>query len=430
MIVLLPVPLPKGALGRSAPVTRRATPSWARRLSGVVDKLTTGRAAAAGIYLGRHWTASAQMQISKGGYPMAFETLKCANCGSVDVQEVKPGTYFCDHCESVFKHVDPTRVTVGPAFCDHGNPVLVQCQVCGTGMCPEQCDVVPAWAYFKYAGIVRTQGFGYVEYRQCYDQDVDEPFLSVSKLLTSLARTRKDKGKGTLSHVCYECVIQAVPAAAEHISAGAICETVRCWGMPTGKCPCCQGSFCRECSMPETLNGHGAHDDLRGLGYRSRGNHVTICAWDPERDHWSKTFTVGVPTPDGMCRPCLMENDDKVASIAAGICRQSYAGKLVPVNEYNFKVPAASVRRKKYYEERGRVEELAGRCAAEISARLSELVTLDGNCHRDDVPVGKFLPYAEYAIVDERDRVRLAAVSKVIWAKPVSFENRRDRLSR
>ena len=209
-------------------------------------------------------------------------------------------------------------------------------------MCREQCDVVPAWAADKYAGVVRTQGFGYLEPKQCYDVDVDGPYISVGKLLMSLAKARKDEGKGALGHVCYGCVIQAVPAVAEHISAGSICETVRCWGWSAGKCPCCQGSFCRECSTPEALKKSrgGAHDEYRGLRFSSHRNLVSIY-------RGGKAVALGIPAPDGMCMPCVRENDNKVAPIAAGICRKDYAGKLVPGNDNIFSVPASSVRRKK-----------------------------------------------------------------------------------
>jgi hypothetical protein len=370
---------------------------------------------------------------------MALEALVCTSCGSSDVQEVKPGTYFCDHCECVFKHIDPTRVTVGPAFCDHGNPVRVQCQVCRTGMCPQQCDAVPAWAGWKYAGIVRTQGFGYLEHMQGYDVDVDGPFLSVGKLLRSLALARNlalpgdDGGAAVLSHACDGCVIRAVPVAADHVSAGAICETIRCWSASAGKCPCCQRGFCRKCSWPETQYPQGVDGDMRGLGLgacRGGGGGVAISAWDPEYDRSSKTFPAGIGVPYGMCTPCVEENSNKIASVAARICRQDYSDKLVPVSAYGFKVPAASVRRKKYFEERGRVEQIAARYAAEISARLRELVALDGNCDREKIPAGKVLPCVEYVIADERGRVMPAAVSEVIWAKPVTFSARRQRLSR
>jgi hypothetical protein len=40
---------------------------------------------------------------------MPFESLSCPRCGSGDVQEVKPETYFCNHCDNVFKYVRPSR---------------------------------------------------------------------------------------------------------------------------------------------------------------------------------------------------------------------------------------------------------------------------------------------------------------------------------
>ena len=51
-------------------------------------------------------------QAGAGGELMPFETIACSRSGSADVQEVKPSTYFCNHCETVFKCVDPTRLTV------------------------------------------------------------------------------------------------------------------------------------------------------------------------------------------------------------------------------------------------------------------------------------------------------------------------------
>jgi hypothetical protein len=367
---------------------------------------------------------------------MALEALACTTCGSSDVREVKPSTYFCNHCESVFKHIDPTKVTVGPAFCDHGNPVRVQCQVCRTGMCPQQCDAVPVWAGREYAGIVHTQGFGYLEHMQGYDVDVDGPFLSVGKLLRSLALARNltlpgdEEGAAGLSHVCYGCVIQAVPAAADHVSAGTICETIRCWSVSAGKCPCCQRGFCRKCSWPETQN--NLDGDLRGQGANGGGgaSWVIIYGWDPGNDSSSRGFSARIDLPHGMCTPCVKENCNKIAAIAARICRQDYADKLVPVSMYGFKVPAAPVRRKKYFEERERVEEIAALYAVEISERLRELGAFDGNCDREKVPAGKVLPCVEYVISDERDRVRPAAVSEVIWAKPVTSSKRRQRLNR
>jgi hypothetical protein len=72
---------------------------------------------------------------------MPFESLSCQNCGSTDFQEVKPETYFCNHCESVFKYVRPNRtgsaggcdVLVGGSHC--GIPATGRCRTCRRAFC-------------------------------------------------------------------------------------------------------------------------------------------------------------------------------------------------------------------------------------------------------------------------------------------------------
>jgi hypothetical protein len=72
---------------------------------------------------------------------MPFESLSCQNCGSTDLQEVKPGTYFCNHCESVFKYVRPNQtrstggcdVLVGGSPC--GIPATGRCRTCQRAFC-------------------------------------------------------------------------------------------------------------------------------------------------------------------------------------------------------------------------------------------------------------------------------------------------------
>ena len=51
---------------------------------------------------------------------MALESVVCTHCGSGDVKEVKTNTFFCDHCESLFKYNDPSRVAVVPLFAPVG----------------------------------------------------------------------------------------------------------------------------------------------------------------------------------------------------------------------------------------------------------------------------------------------------------------------
>jgi len=347
----------------------------------------------------------------KDGWLMSCETLACTNCGSGDVREVKPNTYFCNHCDSVFKHVDPARLTVGPAFCEHGNPVEVQCQVCKIGMCRSRCDIVR-----QSVGLVSTEGFGYLEQGAGRNIDVGGPFLILGKLLTSLTL---DRGEG-LIHACHGCVIRAVPAAVARICAGTLCESVRCRNVSAGTCPCCHGGFCQECSVP------GVEKQWLLKGSGMLGRPATICAWDPDGDRASESFPIDKPMPEGMCGPCVGENREKIAAIAARICRQDYAGKLVPIagdsESYDrFKVPATPIptRRKNYPVERMRVVTIARRYAAEVNARLRQLPVMYRACERGKPSaVRRGVPYADYVIVDERDRVVPAAVSGVIWDWP------------
>jgi hypothetical protein len=57
---------------------------------------------------------------------MPFESLSCPRCGSANAQEVKPGTYFCNHCDNVYRYVSPGRG--GPSG---GCELLVEARLCG-----------------------------------------------------------------------------------------------------------------------------------------------------------------------------------------------------------------------------------------------------------------------------------------------------------
>jgi hypothetical protein len=72
---------------------------------------------------------------------MPFESLSCPSCGSGDAQEVKPETYFCNHCDNVFKHVSP-RQSGGTGGCELpvtgqscGVPAIGRCGTCSRAYC-------------------------------------------------------------------------------------------------------------------------------------------------------------------------------------------------------------------------------------------------------------------------------------------------------
>lgn len=72
---------------------------------------------------------------------MPFESLSCQRCGSADIQEVKPETYFCNHCDNVFKYVSPGRtgstggceLPAGRQSC--GVPATGRCRTCQRAFC-------------------------------------------------------------------------------------------------------------------------------------------------------------------------------------------------------------------------------------------------------------------------------------------------------
>jgi hypothetical protein len=72
---------------------------------------------------------------------MPFESLSCPRCGSGDAQEVKPETYFCNHCDNVFKYVRPSRAgsaggcEVSAERLPCGIPAIGRCRSCQRAFC-------------------------------------------------------------------------------------------------------------------------------------------------------------------------------------------------------------------------------------------------------------------------------------------------------
>jgi len=72
---------------------------------------------------------------------MPFQSISCTNCGSGNIQEVKPDTYFCNHCEGVFKYAAVSRapearsceVLVDGREC--GVPAIGRCATDGRAFC-------------------------------------------------------------------------------------------------------------------------------------------------------------------------------------------------------------------------------------------------------------------------------------------------------
>jgi len=68
---------------------------------------------------------------------MPNEQVRCENCGGTDVRQTAPGSYVCEHCDTQFHWVDPTKRTVvrEPRLCECGRPAKLFCCRCKRGFC-------------------------------------------------------------------------------------------------------------------------------------------------------------------------------------------------------------------------------------------------------------------------------------------------------
>lgn len=387
---------------------------------------------------------------------MPFEAIACTRCGSTDAQEVKPSTFFCNHCETVFKHIDPTRLTVDnrPAFCSCGNPIEFQCQLCKTGMCLE-CDVI-AWRQdydqSRYRGIISSvpvtvhpsaiyvpvRGFGYTgdarKYgegssypeaykvlsvsgrhvvRYSYEPDARfGPWLALDKLLAVLSEKRV-----RLGHACWPCIGRAVPELAEQIADGAICETPTCVNKPKQACSCCGGAFCESCLTPNVSalwtdrgktvitihvqppidgKGHPQYTDIE-IDYGS-SHHEYAVKWQPS---------------DGLCILCGNERveeirawqrtvHEKLANMLKPDSRND--GRIASLQDLWFYAPTERRRtRAGRMAEYERARGVAERCAAELTEQLKNLRMPADACQRGPAYAERRW-YAWYAITDDREQ--------------------------
>lgn len=205
---------------------------------------------------------------------MPLETIKCPDCGSPDVKEIKAGTFFCGHCESLFKHVDPSRLTVQAEFCQCGGAIAFQCRSCRTGIC-QTCDLRQPFP--REAGLldwhvpIRTPCYSYalpgesqarrpllyyfterfLPYGGNVDTDYSDPGSLLSHALGEVL-TRRFGGGGEL-HLCRACLgsvvgDDAMVEVAENLSVGKVsgrlCAAPECCGESEYECWRCHLRVC------------------------------------------------------------------------------------------------------------------------------------------------------------------------------------------
>ncbi len=368
---------------------------------------------------------------------MPLETIACAACGSTDVQEVKPGTYFCNHCETVFKHIDPTRLAVEqtPAFCGCGNPIQVQCQICKAGICTS-CDLA-SWdgpgdredisaAYGTDRSRFTVEGFGYLIRGYPPDRSVYGPYLYLDEVFAGLAAENGwdySPGYAPVRHACFTCVASAIPVTADRIANGQICETPGCAREPGGTCSCCGGAFCGTHVTPDVLRGQGR------LHYGFVET-VLITYEDTEpmfRHKTKRTLERGTPVtwypPAGMCLICVNEKAGEALSAAIRVCEGEYAGSLTRIDfradeftgppnmmRANFMVATADrMTAKRRRQATMEAMKESGAVAAKVGSRLKELV-VPGSCRRGQIfDAGEY--FATYGIKDERQTMTPVATA-------------------
>lgn len=396
---------------------------------------------------------------------MSIESLSCTRCGSSQVQEVKPNTYFCAHCEEVFKQVDSSAVTVKhrPDFCScgSGNPVFAQCQVCRDNVVCRRCDIghlVHTSRHVFREAIedqlgnigVRTVGFGYQfegfkpevprgnnvnlyptstpPWKQIlHGRIVDLPklpgdarltsekglFLYASQLFVTVSASFGEK----LSHLCFSCLAAAVPDTAEGLSAGSECEYPRHNYGPyiagINPCLCCGRAYCRK-HLTSAKPAPPAHkDDLSDTLYEVfiYDKDIFTIRFDQWVNRSRKEDSVSVETPRGLCADCGPEVRDKlVANIAEqyGDVLELLSVEAQPPRRYwTFKMsPARALFSAGQITKNSHVYRAAARLADELRIRAASIAS-EGTCTRakdDD----------RYIIVDDRSVTPAAAASVVL----------------
>lgn len=186
--------------------------------------------------------------------PVPIESITCRSCGSTDVQVVKPSTYFCNNCESVFRDVasTPVRVPEQTTFCGCGNPVAYRCWRCQTSMCEEHDAYYGLHIGTMSGRYVTVSAGGYsLGVEESLDLVVDGSRRVAQSALTAVMPLEKivavaygtHDGVATL-HSCWPCAKDHGEQLAEMLREGTMCAMPYCDGGVAGRCDCCRLAFC------------------------------------------------------------------------------------------------------------------------------------------------------------------------------------------
>jgi hypothetical protein len=344
-----------------------------------------------------------------------IETIKCQECGSAEVTEFKPGTYVCGHCEAVFRHVDPSKVTVEntPAFCFCGNPVQVQCNLCHAGICLG-CDQMSRPREDLIA--IPTVGFGFqikVDYRTPEVSAGDSTmFISRAHLLAAIDITGEE-----ISHLCKDCLGNFVPEAVQKIATNEFCISPFCkhpGKADTGRheCRCCGHNMCIYCEGTANWMIGLPRIDVRSqcFTFNNKNKVVTLAGYFDE----SPVYL------DGLCSNCTVEAKMRLVEFvgshdslefriegakgAGFTIRDEGPRRWRQVSAHNERMQALT----KHYAEglRSVVNNLieSSECRCVSGMQISDIKTVDPHLFGGIIP---------YGVIDNRDSVSAAAAPSV-----------------
>src|ERR1022692_1936463 len=310
-----------------------------------------------------------------GGELMPLESITCTSCGATDVQEVKADTYLCNHCEAVFKYVDPSKVTVTQEFCSCGNKVEAQCNLCHADIC-RACDVellqrtmivdVPT-LHFGYV-VPSSSRIRLVDGRIQASSRVasDNPIIPIGKIMEAIV-VQFDG----LRHLCWKCAVRYVPDAARMIADGELCEMPDCRHLADRSCICCSASFC---------------NDHLGAGRRYR-----MGFWGygpPRKGHQSKEFEIKWPT--GLCGACDVDLMSRIRELVSATYSTIVTLERTVGLDIFVETKRVGFGQKKENE---RVLTMLTQCAADVSSSLEAMVR-DSTCSKSQL--------AGYVVLDRR----------------------------
>jgi hypothetical protein len=203
---------------------------------------------------------------------MPLETINCTKCGSHDVRELKAGTYACASCESIFKYVDLSKVTVQREFCECGKPVEGQCVRCQRNLCRSHWSIPsPPPNYESWVWIPTALP----AYRP-HDRPTDRHWIPVSMTPPPADQAVAQVGLFYGKVYCSDCIrplltqaSELVPKAlASHIEklgdegagderaelkiSGKLCADALCEEPARSECGCCRMRWCDRHSGPDT----------------------------------------------------------------------------------------------------------------------------------------------------------------------------------